>query len=99
MADPRPTISLWFDGQQIIQLGQKGAAGTAPALKVHMHDTAHAARLVIPGYQPSTRNFDLRSTLQCGVFDLYVADSHTKIDVPYEDVRLEELTGQGQRAP
>ncbi|KAL1611977.1 hypothetical protein SLS60_000200 [Paraconiothyrium brasiliense] len=98
MADPSPTMSLWLDGRQTIQLGQKGSAGTTPVLKVHMHDTSHAARLVIPSYEPSTRSFNLRRALQCGIFDLYDAESHTKIAVPHEDVQPEELTVEA-RAP
>lgn len=63
-----------------------------------MHDTSHAARLVIPGYQPSTRSFNLRQALQCGIFDLYEAESRTKIAVPHEDVQPEELLVKA-RAP
>jgi hypothetical protein len=84
-------MSLWLDGSQTIQLGQKGFAGTTPVLKVHMHDTSSAATLVIPSYQSSTKSFSLRFALQCGVLDLFDAGSHTKISVPHEDIELGEL--------
>jgi hypothetical protein len=91
MANPSPTISLWLDGEQSIQLGRKGFAGISPVLKIHMHDTSSDAVLVIPSYEPATRSFSLRLALQCGIFDLLDAESHSKISVPQEDMEPEEL--------
>jgi hypothetical protein len=91
MSNPSPTMSLWLDGWQYIQLGRKGFAGPTPVIKVHMHDRSRAATLVIPCYQSSTRSLSLQRALQCGIFDLFDAESHTKISVPQEDIEVEEL--------
>lgn len=91
MPDSSPTLSLWLDGRQSIQLGRKGFAGSPPVIKVHMHDTSHGATLVLPGYQSSTRTFNLRHALQSGVFSLFDAESHAKIPVSREEVSPDEL--------
>ena len=91
MPDSSPTISLWLDGRQSIQLGRKGLAGSPPVIKVHMHDSSHGATLVLPGYQPSTRTFSLRAALQSGAFSLFDAESQSKISVPQESLPPAEL--------
>jgi len=91
MADPNPTISLYLDGELSFQLGRKGFSGTTPNLKVQMHDTSHAATLVIPGYRPVTKTFSLPLALQEGLFELLDKETDTKVSVPPNDEDAGEL--------
>ncbi|KAF2676250.1 hypothetical protein K458DRAFT_380198 [Lentithecium fluviatile CBS 122367] len=56
-----------------------------------MHDTSHAATLVIPGYRSSTKAFSLALALQGGLFDLVDTETNTKVSVPSSDEEAEEL--------
>lgn len=91
MADPNPTFSLYLDGELSFQLGRKGFAGTTPNLKIQMHDTSHAATLVIPGYRSSTKTFSLPLAIQGGLFDLFETETNTKVSVPSSDEEAGEL--------
>ncbi|PVH94499.1 hypothetical protein DM02DRAFT_732482 [Periconia macrospinosa] len=91
MTDSDPFISLWLEGRQLIQLGQRGFDGAHPELKVEMDDTSSPVTLVVPSYETSTRSFNLRHALQCGIFDLFDTESRTKIAVPRKEVEVGEL--------
>ncbi|KAF1969853.1 hypothetical protein BU23DRAFT_557272 [Bimuria novae-zelandiae CBS 107.79] len=82
MADSNPAISLYLDGELSFQLHRKGFAGTTPNLMIQMHDTSNAITLVIPGYQMSTKSFNLPLALQGGLLALFDAESNTRIAVP-----------------
>ncbi|CAI6277847.1 unnamed protein product [Periconia digitata] len=91
MADSDSFISLLLEGRQSIQLDQRGVDGAHPTFKVKMEDTSSPITLVIPGYETSTRSFNLRHALQCGILDLIEAESRTRIAVPRNEVEAGEL--------
>lgn len=91
VGNSNPTISLYLDGEISFQLGRRGFAGTMPSLKVQMHDSSHAAILVIPGYHSSSNVFNLPLALQNGLFELVDIEPNAKISIPRNDQEPGEL--------
>ncbi|KAJ4288106.1 hypothetical protein N0V90_012123 [Kalmusia sp. IMI 367209] len=89
MGDPQPAISLYLDGELSFQLHRKGFAGTIPTLKLQMHDNKNPATLVIDGYRSSEKNFSLTHAIQRGLFELFDAETNTKIAVPQVNEEIE----------
>ncbi|KAH8726002.1 hypothetical protein GQ44DRAFT_759044 [Phaeosphaeriaceae sp. PMI808] len=82
MKDSSPTISLYLDGAISFELGRKAFSGTTPTLKIQMHNTSHAVTLVIPGYESSTKTFNLSQAIQGGLFDLFDLETNSKVSIP-----------------